>query len=212
MARGSRARGISYGLDTFSWQTAILTFIEEQNLERMFDYTVHATDLANQPAVNQVQPLANCPSTPRGSLYARGLWYSRGKMNESLTAATSDYASSEGYMDGPLKCVAGAGELVYGASYWETPTVRQVSFKDVTDGLSKTTLLLERAALPDHYFDDGNMVEPYDPPRFRTWGNVGLWTSRGNVAKPHPSRKSPTCDQWRQPTHPVCISPGWAAR
>jgi hypothetical protein len=57
----------------------------------------------------------------------------------------------------------------------DKPKVRSVSFKNVTDGVSKTLLLLERAALPDRYTDSGNTVEPHDPPKFRTWGNVGLW-------------------------------------
>jgi prepilin-type processing-associated H-X9-DG protein len=51
----------------------------------------------------------------------------------------------------------------------------KVSFADIIDGLTKTTLILERAGLPDHYFDSGRAVELHDPPQFRTWGNVGLW-------------------------------------
>jgi prepilin-type processing-associated H-X9-DG protein len=168
--------GISWGLDTFSWQTAILSFIEQQDLERPFDYTLPSVDVVNQPAVNQNQPLANCPSTPRPSPIARGLWYGRGKMDETLTAATSDYASSEGYLEGLSTCIPGAwGELVPGSDYTQKPKVRKVSFKNISDGLSKTTLLLERAGLPDRHFNNGATFEPHDPPRFRTWGNVGLW-------------------------------------
>jgi prepilin-type processing-associated H-X9-DG protein len=153
----------------------ILPYIEERNLRELFNYQLNATDPASQPAVNQLLAITNCPSTPRTSLTARGLWVGRGKLDESLTAATSDYASSEGYLDGQ-KCLAGAwGELVPSESYWERPTVRRVSFKNISDGLSKTTLILERAGLPDHYFDSGNKYEPHDPPKFRTWGNVGLW-------------------------------------
>jgi hypothetical protein len=168
--------GISFGLDTFSWQTAILPFVEQRDLETLFNYTVNAVNPANQPAVNQLFPLAQCASTPRTNLIARGLWYGRGKLDESLTAATSDYAGSEGYLEGLAECISGAwGELVPGQNYWDKPTVRRVSFKHITDGVSQTTLLLERAGLPDRHFDSGNTVEPHDPPRFRTWGNVGLW-------------------------------------
>ena len=167
--------GVSFGLDTFSWQTMILPYIEEQNLRQLFDYRLRATDLDSQPAVNQLLPVTSCPSTPRSTLIARGLWASRGKFNETLMAATTDYASSEGYLTG-LVCIPGAwGELVPGESYWTTPTVRKVSFTHIADGLSKTTLILERACLPDHYFESGRKVELHDPPKFRTWGNVGLW-------------------------------------
>jgi prepilin-type N-terminal cleavage/methylation domain-containing protein/prepilin-type processing-associated H-X9-DG protein len=168
--------GVSHGLDTFSWQTAILPFIEEQHLEAVFDFTVNAVNVANQPAVNQMLTISSCPSTPRTSSIARGLWTGRGKLDETLTAATGDYASSEGFLEGLTECIAGAwGELKPGTTYWDKPTVRRVSFKNISDGLSKTTLLLERAGLPDRYFDGGNSVEPHDPPKFRTWGNVGLW-------------------------------------
>jgi prepilin-type processing-associated H-X9-DG protein len=89
-------------------------------------------------------------------------------------AATSDYASSEGFLEG-AQCIPGSwGEVDYGASY-AAPTLKKVTFADIVDGLSKTTLVLERAGLPDHYFNSGRTVEPHDPPAFRTWGNVGLW-------------------------------------
>jgi prepilin-type N-terminal cleavage/methylation domain-containing protein/prepilin-type processing-associated H-X9-DG protein len=168
-------RGITFGLDTFSWQTLILPFVEEQALFERFDYTRLATDEANQPAVNQQFRLALCASTPRSARVARGLWFGRGQFNEKLAAATSDYASSEGFLDGPL-CIHGSwGEVDYGTNYSASPILVKVSFGDIIDGLSKTTLILERAGLPDHYFDSGRAVEPHDPPQFRTWGNVGLW-------------------------------------
>jgi prepilin-type processing-associated H-X9-DG protein len=78
-------------------------------------------------------------------------------------------------LDGPL-CIPGSwGEVDYGTSYFGPPTLKKVKFADIVDGLSKTTLILERAGLPDRYFDSGRTVEPHDPPAYRTWGNVGLW-------------------------------------
>jgi prepilin-type processing-associated H-X9-DG protein len=153
----------------------ILPYIEERQLRELFNYQRLATDPASQPAVNQLLSITSCPSTPRTAPIARGLWVGRSKLDETLTAATTDYAGSEGVLQG-RDCRAGAwGELVGGESYWDAPTVRRISFKNITDGLSKTTLILERAGLPDHYLDGGRSVEPHDPPRFRTWGNVGLW-------------------------------------
>jgi hypothetical protein len=93
-------RGVSFGLDTYSWQTLILPFIEEADLHKRFDFNRLATDPVNQPAVNHRLAVANCPSTPRTATIDRGLWFDRGQFNEQLTAATSDYASSEGYLDG----------------------------------------------------------------------------------------------------------------
>jgi prepilin-type N-terminal cleavage/methylation domain-containing protein len=168
-------RGVTFGLDTFSWQTMILPFLEEQSLYKRFDFTRLATDEANQSAVNQLFAVAGCPATPRNAPISRGLWFRRGQFNEELTASTSDYASSEGFLDGAV-CVAGGwGEVDLGSSYSALPTLKKVSFVDIIDGLSKTTLILERAGPPDRYFNSGRTVEPHDPPRFRTWGNVGLW-------------------------------------
>jgi prepilin-type processing-associated H-X9-DG protein len=153
----------------------ILPYIEERQLRELFNYQLHATDRESQPAVNQLLAITICPSTPRTALVARGLWIGRAKLDETLNAATTDYSCSEGYLQ-KLECLPGAwGELVGGESYWDAPTVRRISFKNITDGLSKTTLILERAGLPDHYSEGGRKVEPHDPPRFRTWGNVGLW-------------------------------------
>jgi prepilin-type N-terminal cleavage/methylation domain-containing protein len=146
-------RGVTFGLDTFSWQTMILPFVEEQPLHRRFDFTRLATDEANQPAVNPSFAIARCPSTPRTAPIARGLWFGRGQFNEQLTAATSDYASSEGLLDGSL-CVPGSwGEVEYGSGYSASPRLFKIGFAEIIDGQSKTTLILERAGLPDHYFN-----------------------------------------------------------
>jgi prepilin-type N-terminal cleavage/methylation domain-containing protein len=181
-AKDGPRNGFSFGLDTFSWQTQILPLIEQQNLQNLFNNTASAIDPANQPVVNQVLPLVNCPSTPRTSQLARGLWYDRGKFNESLTAATTDYGASSGYMVGLSDCIPGAwGEIVHAENYFDNPKAVRVSFNNITDGLSQTLLLLERAALPDRYMDSGATVEPQDPPKFRTWGNIGLWAISGDM-------------------------------
>ena len=130
-----------------------------------------------------------CPSTPRTSGIARGLWYGRSQFNESLRAATTDYNASEGYIEG-TRCVAGSwGEVIKG-NIGDPLTLRKLRFTDITDGLSKTTLVLERAALPDHYFDGGLKFEPHQPPQFRTWGNVGLWAISAEMLLNHLERSA----------------------
>ena len=57
--------------------------------------------------------------------------------------------------------------------------MRKINFGQITDGLSHTALILERAGLPDQYFEGGAKFEPHDPPQYRTWGNVGLWAISG---------------------------------
>jgi prepilin-type processing-associated H-X9-DG protein len=79
-------------------------------------------------------------------------------------------------LDGLVDCIHGIwGQVDYGDSYFDTPRVIKIDFADITDGLSKTALVLERAGLPDRHFGDDRNAELHDPPQFRTWGNVGLW-------------------------------------
>ena len=172
--------GALTGLSSHSYRSVTLPFMEETALYDQIDFSVDATDLANQGVARTELPLFGCPSTPRGSLIARGLWVGRGRFDETLSAATTDYNASEGVVDGP-DCLPGAwGELIVGE---DGKRLRKIGFKQITDGLSHTTLLLERAALPDLYSDQE--FTPHDPPRYRTWGNVGLWAVSAELLRNH---------------------------
>jgi prepilin-type N-terminal cleavage/methylation domain-containing protein len=188
----------NFGLDTHSWRTLALRYIEEEPLLKQIDFGNPATHADNQHAINRTISMFNCPSTPRSERTARGLWHGRSQFDEALTAATADYNGSAGYIEAGLasrqlicnpsitihywerKVHAGAwGEVVYGEAVWHQPTVRQVSFKQIADGLSHTALVLERAGLPDQHYEGDAKVDPHDPPEYRTWGNVGLWAISG---------------------------------
>jgi prepilin-type processing-associated H-X9-DG protein len=75
--------------------------------------------------------------------------------------------------------------VVPGDSYSTAPRIRKVEFTHITDGLTNTTAILERAGLPDHYSKGGTRFEPHDPPAFRTWGNVGLWAISAEMLLNH---------------------------
>lgn len=176
--------GAVIGLAAHSYRVVTLPFMEQQQLYEQFDLSVYATDTVNQPAVNVVVQTFECPSTPRLSMIAHGLWVGRGKLEEGLSAAVTDYNASEGIISGPL-CAPGAwGEFVAGKG-GAKDSIRKVRFKNITDGLSNTTLLVERAALPDVYSAGGAKFEPHDPPRYRTWGNVGLWAVSAEMLYNH---------------------------
>jgi prepilin-type N-terminal cleavage/methylation domain-containing protein/prepilin-type processing-associated H-X9-DG protein len=181
-------RSVSFGLETFSWRVMILPFLEQRELFRRFDFSLYATDSKSQAAINHELPIMACPSTPRTSAVARGLWHGRAQFDESLTAATTDYNGSEGYVQGS-ECIPGAwGEVVKGKT-GDPLSVRKLSFTNITDGLAHTTLVVERAALPDHYFNRGVVFEPHQPPVFRTWGNVGLWAISAEMLVNHLQQK-----------------------
>ncbi len=186
----------SFGLDTYSWRTLILPYVEQQALSQSVAMSQTPTHLVNQPAINHNVAVFACPSTPRTSLIARGLWHGRSQFNDSLSAGVTDYNGVSGYIEAGVTtrqriCEPSVtlhfwqetwtpgvwGEVIHAGAVWESPTVRTASFTQITDGLSHTALVLERAALPHQYFDGGMTVEMHDPPQFRTWGNVGLWRS-----------------------------------
>lgn len=166
-------RSVSFGLETFSWRVEILPFIEQRQLFGQFDYSRLATDPKSQAPINHSIEIMSCPSSPRATTTARGLWFGRSQFNEALTAATTDYNSSEGYLT--TECIAGAWGEVERGQPGDPLKLRTTGFVDLTDGLSSTTLVIERAGPPDHYFQSGAKFEPHEPPQFRTWGNVGLW-------------------------------------
>jgi prepilin-type N-terminal cleavage/methylation domain-containing protein/prepilin-type processing-associated H-X9-DG protein len=191
---------LSFGLETYSWRVLVLPNIEEQALYDSINFAEVATHTSNQLPLNHVVNLFLCPSTPRSSSVVRGLWQGRSQFNEARTAATADYNGSGGYVEAGIatrqsicdpsitehfweeSLVPGVfGEVVYGTAVWEPPTVRTTSFRQITDGLSQTALILERSGLPDQYFEGDAKFEPHDPPEYRTWGNVGLWAISGCV-------------------------------
>lgn len=198
---------VAFGLETHSWRTSVLKYIEEQPLADAINLSLSAVHADNQPAANHSVSLFQCPSTPRASPVARGLWQGRSQFDETLAAAISDYNGSAGYVEAGItarsilcgsgltqlfweeKRTLGAwGEVVYGKAVWDPPTIRKINFRHITDGLSQTALVLERAGLPDQYFEGGAKCEPHDPPKYRTWANVGLWAISG-------------CEQFNQVYH-----------
>lgn len=162
--------GLTIGLESHSWRTVLLPFLEQPALFEQLDFEEPATDPVNQPAITTVLPIFMCPSTPRQSYVAEGLWVGRGEFEFWLSAAVTDYNASEGYAS-DTECLEGLW-VVY-EEIDSQVVARPIKFHEITDGLSNTLLVVERAALPDHYFL--NRVEPHQPPKFRTWGNVGLW-------------------------------------
>lgn len=201
------AFSLSFGLETFSWRSLILPHVEEQALRDAINFAEVATHPSNQAAANRQVSIFVCPSVWRSSGTARGLWKGRSQFDEALAAATADYNGSAGYVEAgvtsrQLICNPSVtvhfwdeaftpgvfGEVRHGSTVFDMPTVRKARFNQITDGLSHTAMVLERAGLPDQHFEGGQKTEPHEPPQYRTWGNVGLWAISG-------------CEQFNQVYH-----------
>lgn len=168
--------GFLLGLTSHAWRTMILPQLEEQPLYDQINFSEYAVHESNRDAVNTPLAIYLCPSTPRDNHIARGLWVGRGRLEEEATAAVTDYNSTEGVIEG-TECVPGGWGEVKGNMQ------RRLDFADITDGLSGTLLIVERAGLPDLYV--GDTFTPHDPPRYRTWGNVGLWAVSAETLMNH---------------------------
>lgn len=189
MGKQSQERCLLLGLQSHSWRAAILPYLEEQPLYDSIDFGSYASDEPNRPALATVLPIYLCPSTPNVGhgtpvdRQIRGVWQENGSMSENVVAAVTDYNAAEGYRDGRLGASGPWGEPVCVAPLEKRP--KRVSFKHITDGLSKTVMTYERAGLPDRYFEKGGYKEVHQPPELMTWGNIGLWAMSGEEMQNH---------------------------
>lgn len=148
-----------------SWQTAILPQIEEAALYQQLDLSTWATSPANQPSINVHVPTFTCPSTPNRSAKVSDI----PEFNDSAkptkivgTAARSDFEAVAGVYSPPKSPAKNStdlrgirfgvwGELEYDIETGMVTRCRKIRFRDVTDGLSKTFMVGERAGRPDWY-------------------------------------------------------------
>ncbi len=177
-----------HALDEFhfhSWRTAILPQIEQGALFDQLDLSLPATDPANQRAINTSVGVFVCPSTATRNrlvpdiaefknipLIGNGTGYLPPRIIG--TAARSDYEAIAG-VNFPLQPLTppfrGSGDL-RGIKFgpWGEPeydqtngtslSYRKARLRDITDGLSNTILVAERAGRPDWY-QRGKPVNPY---------------------------------------------------
>lgn len=147
-----------------SWRTAILPQIEQNALYTRMKLSLPATDVSNQPLVNVQLPVFQCSSTPNSSRLVPDI----GTVDDSSvgTAARSDYEAIGGVNIGLASGTTSLQNIQFGVwgepdSYLRISTnYRKPRLRDVTDGLSQTILVAERAGRPDLY-ERGKPVNPY---------------------------------------------------
>ncbi|MEX0936654.1 MAG: DUF1559 domain-containing protein, partial [Pirellulales bacterium] len=194
-----------------SWQSAVLPFIEKPAVHALLDFRVPSTDARNQAAINSRVPTFVCPSTDNYSPRVRWLALfadgpSPGPAMPERTAARTDYQAvvavrfprdSNRFRDSETI----TGEFQFGA--WGEPSYRRrqgglnidyrtARLSDITDGLSNTMLVAERAGLPDKYVGrklEGTIetIDDFDGQGHEgAWGisthypNMAIWNQRVN--------------------------------
>ena len=178
--RGTFLKQPRYPLDEFhfhSWRTAILPQLEQAALYHRIDFSRPATDTTNQTNLNTALATFVCPSASNSNAVVPDIMaFDDGKVPTQLigTAARSDYEVMGGVSVRPYGTLD-LQNVRFGA--WGEPlsyrpignpiSYRLARLRDISDGLSTTILLGERAGRPDLY-RRGKPVDPYpysDPER-----------------------------------------------
>lgn len=159
-----------------SWRTAILPQLEQSVLHRQFALDHPATVARNQAPINVDVPTFLCPSVANYNANVPEIFeFNDGKIpvNEAGTAARSDYEAVLGVHIPAIAPRGGSSDLagvrfgVWGEPiYKQTGAIvryRSATLRDVSDGLSNTMIVGERAGRPD-YFRRGQPDMPYPYP------------------------------------------------
>lgn len=150
--------------------TYLFPFLEQGNLEDIYDYNLGYDDPANQPAVNTHVPTYVCPSTPNRPVQMQidnffNPFYGGPPTPDGITASATDYFAVRNVRNG-------AGESLNGFFGLPNP-----QFRDITDGLSNTFWFVEIAGRPDHFINGELQATP--PASFNGYGP---WAGNNGMA------------------------------
>lgn len=151
-----------------SWRTTILPQLGQMVLYERIDLSLPATVATNQANLNTPVSVFVCPSTSiRNDIVPDIYEFNNGALPVKRigTAARSDYEAIAGVnYDARLQNLGGVrfgpwGRVQYGGNF-KPISYAPGRFASVSDGLSNTILIAERAGRPDWY-RRGKAVDPY---------------------------------------------------
>ena len=130
----------STGLPSKSWTVPTLSYLEQGNVQNLYDLTTNWDSVTNLPLTSQPIKVFTCPSAPSGRMDGNP---QSGIYN---TVAVSDYAACTG--------VAAYATTVNTTGLFQAgmmPKNAVARIGDTTDGLSNTMFVVESAGRPQIY-------------------------------------------------------------
>lgn len=130
------------------WRAMILPFVEQQNLQKLYDFNVHWWEGANLNAAVYPVPLFECPSVPvRIAVTSAIAKPPRPAMTFPGPLAPTDYEAIMGVQPSVNPTLYATPATNRGVLYRNATT----RFTDITDGTSSTIMVLECSARPHIY-------------------------------------------------------------
>ncbi|MBW3543063.1 MAG: DUF1559 domain-containing protein [Planctomycetes bacterium] len=175
--RGLPAHGSVY--PHRGWGTSILPYLDQANLEGIYDWNYSWYDPANRSARAHQLPIYQCPSAPNPRLvqHPTQSWGPGvGTLPSTGESAASDYMAPRGVLD---------------PTVYQNPNRREGAlaqngarrFAEITDGPTNTILATELAGRPEHWINGRQQpnVPNYYWGGWNWWYWVGPWASYNSV-------------------------------
>lgn len=149
-----------------SWGISLLPQLDQAPLFNLLNQSAPngVSDSANQPVVSTSLAAFVCPTTPRSGLI-QGIIevqdpIATAVVNTTFRAAPSDYLIPRSFQDSAFTPTEVFGAFCYANGSGTLDQTRAgARFQDITDGLSNTILLVERAGFPTLLVSQGGITK-----------------------------------------------------
>lgn len=168
--------------ESFPWRVAVLDELEQRDLADRLQLALPPFDAANRAYLSTSLPTFECPTTPDAPRFIDRMGDAPLDVGDAILLAPTDYAAVyEVTLNESIEPLSGAwrspgavsvnlrvsGEVDPNIPDEPNRRVLPNKLRTITDGLSKTALLLEQAGKPAHYTtplqgtsaDDGTLDE-----------------------------------------------------
>lgn len=149
-----------------SWGISLLPQLDQGPLFNQLNQSAPngVSDVANQPVISTNLPVFVCPTTPRSGqiqgIIEVQIPIASAVVNPAFTAAAGDYLIPRSFQDSAFTPSEVFGAFCYASGTGTLDQTRAgARFQDITDGLSNTILMVERAGFPTLLVSAGGVTK-----------------------------------------------------